>query len=66
MRFFLINVLKEGKTIISTREYIYIYIESRKVVERWKRRVAFTNSSSLDYTLFSSLVLATPLGRRYI
>lgn len=64
MRFFLINVSKEGKTIISTREYIYI--ESRKVIERWKRRVAFTNSSSLDYTLFSSLVLAIPLGRRYI
>lgn len=48
------------------RVSIYIYIESRKVVERWKRRVAFTNSSSLDYTLFSSLVLAIPLGRRYI
>lgn len=40
--------------------YIHILVESTKVVERWKRRVAFTNFSSLDYTLFPSLFLFNP------
>lgn len=39
---------------------IHILVESTKVVERWKRRVAFTNFSSLDYTLFPSLFLFNP------